>query len=88
MSTHNIQFHDKNRKLSLKRPFFLLGWGGGAGRGRGRGYGPFKNISLISSRSFIKGERKPKNPGKDNLTIRKQNLAFPHVTRTRLEPLR
>ena len=25
-------------------------------------YGPFKNISLISSRSFIKGGRKPENP--------------------------
>ena len=27
-------------------------------------YGLFKNISLISSRSFIKGGRKPENPGK------------------------
>ena len=36
---------------------------------------PFKNISLISSRSFIKGGRKPENPGKNHLTIRKQNLA-------------
>ena len=27
-------------------------------------YGPSKNISLISSRSFIKGGRKPENPGK------------------------
>ena len=25
-------------------------------------YGPFKNISLISSRSFIEGGRKPENP--------------------------
>ena len=49
-------------------------------------YGPFKNISLISSRSFIKGGRKPENPEKNHLTIRKQNLAFPHVTRARLEP--
>ena len=39
--------------------------------------GPFKNISLISSRSFIKGGRKPENPEKNHLTIRKQNLAFP-----------
>ena len=46
-------------------------------------YGPFKNIS---SRSFIKGGRKPDNPGKNHLTIRKQNLAFPYVTRARLEP--
>ena len=39
--------------------------------------GPFKNISLISSRSFIKGGRKPEDPGKNDLTLRKQNLAFP-----------
>ena len=38
-------------------------------------YGPFKNISLVSRRSFIKGGR---NPGENHLTIRKQNLAFPH----------
>ena len=37
-------------------------------------YGPFKNISLISSRSFIRGGQKPENPGKNHLTIRKQNL--------------
>ena len=49
-------------------------------------YGPFKNISRISSRSFIKGECKPENPGKNYLTFRKQNLGFPHVTRARLEP--
>ena len=49
-------------------------------------YGPFKNISLISSRSFIEGGRKPENPEKNHLTIRKQNLAFPHMTRARLEP--
>ena len=47
--------------------FFLFGF-----------YGPFKNISLISSRSFIKGGRKPEYPEKNHLTIRKQNLAFPH----------
>ena len=29
-------------------------------------YGPFKNISLISSRSFIKGGRKLENPGKNH----------------------
>ena len=49
-------------------------------------YGPFKNISLIWNRSFIKGGRKPENPEKNRLTIRKQKLAFPHVTRARLEP--
>ena len=37
-------------------------------------YGPFKNISLISSRSFIEGGRKPENPEKNHLTIPKQNL--------------
>ena len=35
------------------------------------------NISLNSSRSFIKGGRKPENLGKNHLTARKQNLAFP-----------
>ena len=57
--------------------FFLFGF-----------YGPFKNISLISSRSFIEGGRKPENLEKNHLTIRKQNLAFPHMTRARLEPQR
>ena len=51
-------------------------------------YGPFKNISLISSWSFIKDGRKPENPGKNHLTICMQNLDFPHVTQTRLEPQR
>ena len=31
---------------------------------------------------------KPENPEKNHLAIRKQNLAFPHVTRARLEPQR
>ena len=61
-----------------------VGWGGGGGRGGG--YGPFKNSSLISNRSFIKGGRKPENPGENHLTIRKQILAFLRVTRVRLEP--
>ena len=40
-------------------------WGGGGGGGaEGGGYGPFKNITHISNRSFIKGGRKPKNTGK------------------------
>ena len=39
------------------------GWVGGGGGG-GVGYGPFKNITHISNRSFIKGGRKPKNTGK------------------------
>ena len=50
-------------------------------------YGPFKTISLISS-DPLKGGRNPENPGKIHLTIRKQNLDFPHVTRARLEPQR
>ena len=33
---------------------------GGGGYGF---YGPFKNISVISSRSFIKDDRKPEDPG-------------------------
>ena len=41
----------------------------------------FKNISLISRRSFIKGGRKTREPGENHLTIRKQNLPFSHVTR-------
>ena len=45
-------------------------------------------FSLISSRSFIEGGRKPEYPEKNHLTIRKQNLAFPHMTRARLEPQR
>ena len=45
--------------------FFLFGFNG-----------PFKNISLISSRSFIKGGRKLENPEKNHLTIHKQNLAL------------
>ena len=55
-------------------------------------YGPFKNISLISSRSFIKGGRKQenpgKNPGKNHLTIRKQ-LGFPRdLSETRTTAVR
>ena len=65
--------------------FFLGGGGGGGGGGAGGGglfvffliglYGPFKNSSLTSSRSFTNDGRKPENPGKNHLTIRKQNLA-------------
>ena len=56
--------------------------------GGGVVYGPFKNISLMSNRSFIKGEQKPEHPGKNHLIIRKQSLAFPHVTQARLESQR
>ena len=49
--------------------FFVLFFAGGAGVEGEVGvgvevYGAFKTISLISSRSFIKGVRKPENPGK------------------------
>ena len=44
---------DSNHTALMRRLFFLFGF-----------YGPFKNISLISSRPFIKGGRKPENPGK------------------------
>ena len=76
-----LQYMSKNRECSDQTAqifllFFFLLFGF---------YGPFKNISLILSRSFIKGGQ-PKNPRKNHLTIRKQNLAFPHVTRVRLEP--
>ena len=40
------------------------GGGGGWGGGGEGGYGPFKNITHISNRSFIKGGRKQKNTGK------------------------
>ena len=43
--------------------FFLFGF-----------YGCFKNISLISSRSFIKGGRKPENSGK--------KTTWPSISRT------
>ena len=53
--------------------FFLFGF-----------YSPFKNILLILHQLFMKGGWKPENPGKNHLTIRKQSLAFPHVTGVRL----
>ena len=80
--THRLSSNtqvEKGEKLWKENPdgffFFWFGF-----------YGPFKNISLISSQSFIKGGRQPENPGKNYLTIRKQNLAFPHVTQARLKP--
>ena len=49
--------------------------------------GPFKNISLIPSRSFIKGRRKPENPGKTTWpSVSRTWLS--HVTRVKLEPQR
>ena len=49
-------FSAKKKKASTF--FFLFGF-----------YGPFKNISLISSLSFIKGGQKLENPGKNHLTL-------------------
>ena len=66
------------RKDSLFFFFFFFFFGFGF-------YSPFKDISLISSQSFIEGGRKLENPGKNHLTICQQNLAFPHVTQARLE---
>ena len=40
-----------------------------------------------ADRSSKLGENR-RTRGKKHLTIRKQNLAFPHVTRARLEPQR
>ena len=47
------------------------------GEARGGGYGPFKNIFLISSRSFIKGEGTPENPGKKTPDQPSAELGFP-----------
>ena len=69
MIVEEMKERDRGERKMNDFDFFLFGF-----------YGPFKNISLISSRSFIKGGRKPENPGKNHLTIRKQNLAFPHMT--------
>ena len=38
-------------------------WGGG-----GRVYDPFKSVSLVWSRSLIRGGRKPEYPEKNHLT--------------------
>ena len=74
--------------------FFFSG-GGGEGGGGSRFFVLLLLLLLflgifhfISSRLFIKGGRKPENPGKTHLTNRKQNLAFQHVNRARLEPQR
>ena len=45
-------------------------------------YSTFKNISFISSRSFIKGGRKPENPGKKSHDHPLAELGFSHVTRS------
>ena len=65
-----------NKKYKLNLSFFFFSWTGF--------YSSFENISLIWSRSFIKGGRKQENLWKNHLTIRKQNLVFPHVTWGRL----
>ena len=46
----------------------------------------FTALSRIFHLYFIKGGQKTENQGgKKHLTFRKQNLAFPHVTKMRLE---
>ena len=55
-----------NNNVMFFLSFFLFGF-----------YGPFMNISLILSPLFTKGGQKLENPGKNHLTICKQNLAFP-----------
>ena len=76
--------NEGNQTSSSTRRFFF--WSGF--------YGPFKNISLISSRSFIKSERKPEfikserkpeNPGKKSTWPSVSRTGFLHVTRARLE---
>ena len=55
--------YNLNNSVFLFSSLFFSGGGGGGGGGEGSGYSPFKNISLISSRSFIEGRRKSENPG-------------------------
>ena len=62
--------------LGVEYFFFLFGF-----------YG-FQEYFTYIERLFIKGGRKPENPRENNLTIREQNLAFPYVSRERLEPQR
>ena len=47
---------------------------------------PFQEYFTYSELIVHKGGQNPENPGKNHLTIRKQNLAFPHMTWMRLEP--
>ena len=50
--------------------FFLFGF-----------YGPFKNISHIEPIVYQRWAKTSEPGGKNHLTIRKQNLAFPHDLR-------
>ena len=68
--------NEGNQTSSSTRWFFWLGF-----------YGPFKNISLISSRSFIKSERKPefikaerKPENTEKKTSKKQQQKKKHLT--------
>ena len=64
--------------------FFFCGGGGG-----GEGFTVLSRLfHLYHGRSFIKGGRKPEKPRKNHLTIGKQNVAFPYVTRAWFEPQR
>ena len=49
-------------------------------------YGPFKNVSYIKLMVHQRWGKTWEPGEKNHLTIRKQNLAFPHVTQARLEP--
>ena len=51
-------------------------------------YGPSRIFHLYQADRSSKVGENLENPGKNHLTIRKQNLAFPHVTWVRLKPQR
>ena len=78
-TTHSI----KKKKYQRDINHFFFFWGGGGGGVGGWGLRPFQEYF-----TYIEGGRKPENPEKNHLTIRKQNLAFPHMTQARLEPQR
>ena len=67
--------------------FFFAGVGGGVGGGKA-----FVALSrifhLYRAECSSKVGEKRRTRGKNQLTIRKQNFAFPHVTWARLEPQR
>ena len=69
-------------KFGLNPTFFR---GEEAGRGSLR---PFQEYFTYIEPIVHQRWAKTGEPGKKHLTIRKQNLAFPHVTRARLEPQR
>ena len=52
------------------------------------GLRPFQEYFIYQADRSSKVVENRRTRGKNHLTIRKQNLAFPHVTRARLEPQR